>query len=39
MEWYSAAGGTHHAVMLYGAKIAELAAFGKMMGFEVITLA
>ncbi len=39
LEWYSTAGGTHHAVMLYDAKIAELAAFGKMMGFEVIALA
>jgi len=32
---FSMAGGTHHSALVYGADIRELAAFGKMMGFEV----
>jgi len=35
LEAYSDAGGTHHSALVYGADIRELAAFGKMMGFEV----
>ena len=35
---YSEAGGTHHSALVYDADMEELAAFGKMMGFEVIRL-
>ena len=35
LEEYSYAGGTHHSAMVYGADIAELRAFGSMMGFEI----
>ena len=38
LEEYSMAGGTHHSAMVYGADIRELAAFGRMMGFEVIII-
>ena len=37
LRWFSEAGGTHHSVLVYGADIAELAAFGRMMGFAVET--
>ncbi len=35
LTWFSQAGGTHHSVLVYGADIASLAAFGHMMGFDV----
>ena len=38
LEDYSYAGGTHHSAMIYDADIAEIRAFGKMMGFEVIEI-
>ena len=38
LEDYSYAGGTHHSAMIYDADIAEIRAFGKMMGFNVIEI-
>jgi L-arabinose isomerase len=38
LEEYSYAGGTHHSAMVYDADIAEIRAFGRMMGFEVIEI-
>lgn len=35
LEQYSRFGGTHHAALVYGKVSAELAAFGKWMGWEV----
>ena len=35
LKKYSEFGGTHHSCMVYGAKVDEIVAFGKMMGFEV----
>lgn len=35
LTWFSETGGTHHSVLVYDADIAELAAFGHMMGFDV----
>ena len=32
---FSLAGGTHHSVLVYGADMTEIAAFGRMMGFDV----
>jgi len=39
LTWFSEAGGTHHSALVYGADIASLAAFGRMMGFDVVTAA
>ncbi len=36
LRWFSEAGGTHHSALVYGAELAELAAFGRMMGFETV---
>lgn len=38
LEEFSMAGGTHHSAMVYDADIAEIRAFGKMMGFQVIEI-
>lgn len=38
LTWFSESGGTHHSVLVYHADIDSLAAFGCMMGFEVVTL-
>lgn len=38
LKEYSYAGGTHHSAMVYDAKIEELEAFGKMMGFDVTVI-
>lgn len=38
LKAYSEAGGTHHSAMVYGASTEEIAAFGRMMGFEVVTI-
>ena len=38
LKAYSLAGGTHHSAMVYDADLAELKAFGEMMGFEVIVI-
>ncbi len=35
---YSLAGGTHHSAMVYDGDLDELAAFGRMMGFEVTVI-
>jgi L-arabinose isomerase len=37
LAWFSEAGGTHHSALVYGADARSLAAFGRMMGFEVVT--
>ncbi|MEA5048642.1 MAG: hypothetical protein VB034_08555 [Eubacteriales bacterium] len=39
LEAFSNLGGTHHSAMVYDADIGALAAFGRMMGFEVHILA
>jgi L-arabinose isomerase len=31
---YSRVGGTHHAALVYGATLASLASFSKLMGFH-----
>lgn len=36
LEWFSAAGGTHHSALVYGADKREIEAFGRMMGFETV---
>ncbi|MBQ9545538.1 MAG: hypothetical protein IJV00_10480 [Clostridia bacterium] len=38
LEEYSRAGGTHHSALVYGGDIKALAAFGRMMGFEIIII-
>ena len=38
LKEYSEAGGTHHSAMVYGVNAAEIEAFGKMMGFDVVTI-
>ena len=38
LKEYSQAGGTHHSAIVYDVPVEELAAFGKMMGFEVIVV-
>ena len=38
LKAYSEAGGTHHSAMVYDADIQDLAAFGKMMGFNVVII-
>jgi len=35
---YSLAGGTHHSAMVYGVEQAEIEAFARMMGFDVVIL-
>lgn len=35
---YSMAGGTHHSALVYDANIEDLAAFGRMMDFEVVII-
>ncbi|MDO4549006.1 MAG: hypothetical protein Q4D04_12985 [Clostridia bacterium] len=35
---FSRAGGTHHSALVYDADYKELAAFGGMMGFDVVTI-
>ena len=37
LEWFSMAGGTHHSALVYGADIRAIEAFGRMMGFHVVT--
>ena len=34
--WFSEVGGTHHSALVYGGDISVLAAFGRMMGFDVV---
>ncbi|MDD3214047.1 MAG: hypothetical protein PHY64_10250 [Eubacteriales bacterium] len=36
LAWFSEAGGTHHSALVYDADIPSLAAFGRMMGFDVV---
>jgi len=36
LKEFSMAGGTHHSVLVYDADWQEIAAFGGMMGFEVV---
>ena len=38
LKEYSQAGGTHHSAIVYDVPVDELAAFGKMMGFEVVVV-
>ena len=38
LKEYSLAGGTHHSALVYGAALAELEAFGRMMGFDVTVI-
>ena len=38
LEWFSAAGGTHHSALVYGADKREIEAFGRMMGFDIVTV-
>lgn len=38
LEQFSIAGGTHHGAFAYGADIRALESFGKIMGFEVVTI-
>ena len=38
LKEFSMAGGTHHSALVYDADINELAAFGQMMGFEVVII-
>jgi L-arabinose isomerase len=38
LEQYSMAGGTHHAALVYGAKVDDLAVVGRLMGWEVTTI-
>lgn len=38
LKAFSEAGGTHHSALVYGADAAELAAFGKMMDFDVTVI-
>lgn len=35
---FSRAGGTHHSALVYDAQISEILAFGRMMGFEVLSI-
>ena len=38
LKEYSLAGGTHHSAMVYGKEVDALAAFGRIMGFKVVTI-
>ena len=38
LKTYSLAGGTHHCAIVYDVDIAELEAFGQMMGFDVVII-
>lgn len=38
LKEFSMAGGTHHSVLVYDADWQEIAAFGDMMGFEVVRI-
>lgn len=38
LKEYSLAGGTHHSALVYGAALAELEAFGRMMDFDVTVI-
>lgn len=38
LKEYSMIGGTHHSAIVYDVDIAELEAFGRMMGFDVVTI-
>ena len=38
LKAFSMAGGTHHSALIYDVAIEEIEAFGRMMGFEVVTL-
>ena len=38
LKAYSELGGTHHSAMVYGDHMAELRAFGEMMGFETVVI-
>ena len=38
LEAYSRVGGTHHSALVYGGEIDVLAAFGRMMGFEIFII-
>lgn len=35
---FSMAGGTHHSALVYDVSLQEIEAFGRMMGFEVVTI-
>lgn len=35
---YSRAGGTHHAALVYGGRVPQLASFGAMMGWQVTVI-
>ncbi len=38
LKEFSEAGGTHHSAMVYNVDPAEIEAFGKMLGFEVVRI-
>jgi len=38
LKAYSMEGGTHHSALVYDVDVAELEAFGRMMGFDVVTI-
>ena len=38
LKEYSLAGGTHHSAMVYGNDADAIAAFGRIMGFKVVTI-
>ena len=38
LKAYSMAGGTHHSALVYDVNVCELAAFGRMMGFEPVLI-
>lgn len=38
LKEFSLAGGTHHSALVYDADYHEFEAFGRMMGFEVVTI-
>ena len=38
LKAYSLAGGTHHCAIVYDTNVAELEAFGQMMGFDVTVI-
>ena len=38
LKEFSMAGGTHHSALVYDVDLAEIQAFGRMMGFEVVTI-
>lgn len=38
LKAFSLAGGTHHSALVYGVDPREIEAFGRMMGFDVVTI-